>query len=130
METNKFVDLAKLDTADLCDTGAELELLHPGSSSPLGVFITLAGVDSRAYRQALADIAEKRTRTGARGIDEVRKEDIELASRCALGWRNVWLDGENLSFSIENARLLFGRFPWMREQALAFIASRANFLRD
>lgn len=124
------MDLKVFDTVEFCEEGAELELLHPGNAKPLGVFITLAGVDSRKHRQAIADIAEKRVRSGARGVDEVVKEDVELAARCTIDWRNVELDGVNLSCTPENARDIYSRFPWIREQALAFVASRANFLRD
>lgn len=124
------MDLATLDTVNFCEQGAELELLHPGNARPLGAFITLAGVDSSRHRQAIAAIAEKRTRAGARGVDEVLKEDVELAVRCTIDWRNLELDGAGLPFTPENAREVYTRFPWIREQALAFVASRANFLRD
>lgn len=44
------IDLASLDTQAACEQGAELELLHPATGQPLGVYLTLAGVDSRTHR--------------------------------------------------------------------------------
>ena len=126
----EMIDLATLDTAARCDEGAELELRHPVTGAPLGTFLTLAGVDSRAHRQALAYLAEQRLKRRTMNPDDVRGEDVEVAARCTLAWRCVYLDGKGLPHSLENARALYARFPWIREQAVVFIADRANYLRD
>lgn len=127
---SEMIDLATLDTAARCDQGAELELRHPVTGAPLGIFLTLAGVDSRVHRQALAYLAEQRMQRRAVTPDDVRGEDVEIAARCTLAWRRVYLDGKGLPHSLENARALYARFPWVREQAVVFISDRGNYLRD
>lgn len=122
------IDLASLDTAARCDEGAELELRHPATGEPLGVYLALAGVDSRAHRQALAHLAEQRLKRRTMNPDDVRGEDVEVAARCTLAWRGVTIDGKAVSYSLENARALYARFPWIREQAVVFIADRGNYL--
>ena len=123
-------DLSILDTQARCEQGAELELLHPATGQPLGIFITLAGVDSRTHRKALAFLAERRLKKRSISPDDLRGEDVEVAARCTLGWRGVRIDGQEVSCSLENSRALFERFPWIREQAVAFIGDRAQYLRD
>lgn len=124
------IDLAHLDTVARCDQGAELELLHPATGKPLGVYLTLAGVDSGAHRQALASLAEQRLKRRAMSPDDLRGEDVEIVARCTLAWRGVCINGREVAHSLEAARDLYGRFPWIREQAVAFIADRGQYLRD
>ncbi len=106
------IDLASLDTAALCEQGAELELTGPGTGEPLGVYLTLAGMDSKVWRRAANALAEKRTRQRHRvTADEVRTGTIEILARCTLGWRHVVVDGQELPCNVENARELYSRFP-------------------
>lgn len=125
------IDLGALDTAALCDKGAELELLHPVTGEPLGARITLAGVDSRLWRRAVAAVADRRGKRGQRPTAEsARADGIEILARCTLGWSGMTLDGKELPCTEENARLVYGRFPWLREQVDAFCSDRASYLRD
>ena len=125
------IDLASLDTAALCEQGAELELTGPGTGEPLGVYLTLAGMDSRVWRRAANALAEKRTRQRHRvTADEVRTGTIEILARCTLGWRHVVVDGQELPCNVENARELYSRFPWICEQADAFCSDRGSFLGE
>ncbi|WP_417292939.1 hypothetical protein [Desulfovibrio porci] len=125
------IDLASLDTAALCDQGAELELNNPATGEPLGVYLTLAGVDSKTFRNALGAVAGKRAkRRGSPTIEEIRAEDVELAARCTLAWRNVVVDGQELPCTLDNARQVYRRFPWMREQASNFAGDRGSYLGE
>lgn len=126
---NKVIDLATLDTTAKADQGVEYELIHPESGEAMGIFITVAGSDSRIWRKALSDIAE-RNKGLRRTAELVRQEGIEAAARCTLGWRNVVLDTKPLEFTQENARKLYARFPWIREQVDTFRYDRSNFLPD
>lgn len=132
-------DLATLDTAALCDLGAELELRHPGTNAPLGVYLTLAGLDSQSWRKAVSSLAEQRLAGRSRSHAPTRLPDfpvdphesgIEILARCTLSWRHVQVDGKSLSCTLENARMLYRRFPWIFEQADRFASDRASYLRD
>lgn len=124
------VDLASLDTVARCEQGAELELTSPATGDPLGVYLTLAGVDSRAWRAASAELAEKRLKKRGVSAEDIRGDGIEILSRCTLAWRNVMVDGRELPCTPENARALYQRFPWIFEQADRFASDRASYLRD
>ena len=124
------LDLAALDTAALCEQGAELELVHPGTGAPLGVWITMAGIDSRIWRGAVA--AQTWSRRGRRDLtpDEIQAGAVDILARCTLGWRGVVLEGKELPCTMENARMLYSRLPWVREQVDRFASDRASYLRD
>lgn len=126
-------DLASLDSSAKAERGAELEVLHPVTGEKLGIVILLAGMDSAVYRNAIAAIANRRTKEATRrniSFDDLQKENIEILSRCTLNWSGVVLDGKGLPYSREAAVSAYTRFPWLREQVETFISNRANYLRD
>lgn len=130
-ENSAALDLASLDTAALCEQGAELELTHPATGAPLGVYLTLAGVDSKSWRKATAALAEKRLgKRGKVSAEEVQTGGVEILARCTLGWRGVVVDGQEMPCTVNNARTLYGRFPWIFEQADRFASDRGSYLRD
>lgn len=124
---DKTIDLATLDTGVNANQGVELELEHPKTGEPMGIFITVAGRDSKVWRRAIGDIAD-RNKSRTRTPDMVYREDIELTARCTLGWRNMVVDGQPLDFSFANAKAIYERFAWIKEQADNFKDNRANFL--
>ena len=128
-------DLASLDTVSRGDSGAELELLHPATGEGLGVYLTIAGVDSKAWRRASAAVGAQRAGKRRLTADDIVASGIEILARCTMAWRSgdkatVVVDGQELACSLENARTLFTRFPWAREQADVWASDRANYLRD
>jgi hypothetical protein len=57
------------------------------------------------------------------------KQVIDGVVSATVGWSNIE-DGENpIPFSEGNARDIYTRFIWIREQLETFIADRANFLK-
>ena len=128
------MDLATLDTKRMADAGAELQLHDPVTGKPLGVYITLHGMDSDVFRdtqienlrnRAAIMAEEKRTtRTAA----EIEADAIALHAACTKAWRGAVLDGAALECTRDNARTLYQRFPWIREQVDRFIGARGNFL--
>lgn len=124
-------DLASLDTVALCEQGAELELVHPGTGAPLGVFVTVAGLDSRTWRRAVdAQNEKRRSRRGPATQEEALAGTVDILARCTLAWRGVAFEGEELPCTVENARMIYTRLPWLREQVDLFASNRAFFLRD
>lgn len=137
--TDKGVDLADLDTVAPANDGAEMSLRHPATQTPLHdengreVTITLAGIDSDAFRKAQRAAINKRIANGGRTkilAEEYETEQIEMLIRCTLTWHGIVLDGEKLECTATNARRLYQALPWVREQADQFIADRANFIRS
>lgn len=133
-------DLAQLDTTRASEEGAVLEVRHPVSGAVLttedgqAVTVRLAGMDSRRAKRAEQDISDRRVkRTGGRRAvtsEEWDVERLEFLASVTLGWVDgLALDGRPLEFNLENAKRLYERLPWLREQAQAFVDDRANFLR-
>jgi hypothetical protein len=129
-----MMDLATLDLAAGAEAGVEVELTHPVTGRPLGAKLKLRGTDAPTYRAALLEQRRRRiefmTKSGRDRLDpaDLDAEALELLAAATVGWSGMTLDGKPFDYSHENAATLYRRFGWVREQAAAAIADRANFL--
>lgn len=135
------MDLGKLDTVSAANAGIELCLLHPKTSEPTSIYITVLGSDSDEFRKISA--TQNRARlmrirksqaTRHRSDEDFEGDAIAILAACTKGWRdgsNESLDigGSALPFSVENAILLYRKFPWIREQVDITISDRTNFIK-
>lgn len=137
----KPIDLASLDLTAAADKGFELELLHPVTKAPLGVFVGLVGKDSTVFREHVRRTANDRLRKQAmqqrRGkdvdvptVEKIEAEAIELLAACTTGWRNLEYRGVSLPFSAVNARVIYTDLPWIREQVDEAIGDLENFTQS
>lgn len=133
-EAKKF-DLNNLDTGKAADQGAVLELIHPVENTKLDIRITLAGSDSAVYRKTQNRIANVRTSkiSPQRPFipltsEEQEENGLEVLAACTLAWEGVMVDGADVECNVRNAKMVYRRFPWIKEQVDAFVANRANFL--
>ena len=131
----KPFDLSKLDTSEAAEKGAVLDIMHPSSNTSLGITITLAGADSDVYRKVINKAANKRVQRMKPGqsfipfsAEEQEENALELLASCTLAWSGVTVDGQELVCSKENAKALYRRFNWIKEQVDGFIGDRSNFL--
>jgi hypothetical protein len=135
----KTIDLSSLDIIAAADKGFELELLHPATKAPLGVFVSLVGKDSTVFREHIRRNGNDRLRKQAlqqrRGKDvdvptyeKIEAEAIELLAVCTTGWRNVEYRGVTLPFSQVNAAVIYRDLPWIREQVDEAIGDIENFM--
>jgi hypothetical protein len=132
------LDLSRLDVRKGADAGFELQLTHPVSGAPLPIFVTILGADSDEYQGALREQQRKYTERMARGKrapvtqDEMEEQSLVLLARITRSWRTVGevaLDSKPFpAFSSAEARRLYERFPWIREQIDRAMGDRANFL--
>lgn len=122
-------DLNTMDTVALAENGGTLEVLHPVTGERLGISINLVGADSAKFKAARN--AQIRKRIGKRGLTDpevLDDDDARLLAACTLDWSGVEMNGQSVEFSEKAAFDLYKRFPWLREQAAAFVGDRANFL--
>jgi hypothetical protein len=137
--SNPF-DLSTLDLGPAMEQGREMKVRHPVSGAPLvsgegekavPFVIVLAGRDSRRYRQAVAEGAKREADAAPPGaertIEQARAGGIEILAAMTLSWSGFILDGKVIDCTPPNARLVYGRFDWLREQVDSFIHNRANF---
>ena len=129
------MDLASLDLTAAADRGADMHLEHPVSGAPLltdagePITIRLLGNDSREFRAAIGELAEKQAGKRRQSLDAAEAHSCELLARLTTGWHGLVFNGETLSFTRENAARLYRERPWIREQADRFIGDRGNFFK-
>jgi hypothetical protein len=135
------LDLATLDTVAACDAGAEIELRHPVTKAPLGIYISGKGKDSAAWRAEVHKSVNARIkRRGAVSTpEEAEVSNIMSLVAVTISWRSKNDDGKTYRNTItfekkeldctpENAKLLYTRLIWMRDQFDEGLADLANFL--
>lgn len=131
-----FMDLSKLNSAEACDSGATYEVVHPSTGEPLGIKITLAGIDSKVYRDAQRKLSNKRLKqTFGKGVvnktptvEEFEAETVDILAKCTISWENVVWEGKDLPCNYDTAKMIYLNLIWLRDQVDAFINDRANFL--
>jgi hypothetical protein len=110
--------------------GYELQIVDD-TGEQVDWFITVAGVDSEAYRaqqrehqrQGLAMTSRKQRLELTPELIEERALDLIVAA--TLGWRG---EDAALPFTAENARKAYRDLPQVEEQVDRAIQNRANFL--
>lgn len=134
------MDLSNFDTVE-AERGATLIVDNPVTGEALideasnePVELELLGKDSTTYRERSHKVQTKRLNKSVRGgkfkVDQsgLEEDNLHMLVLCTVGWKHMVIDGEELEYSIMNARTLYERCPWLREQAEAFINERCNFM--
>ena len=137
---SKPFDLGSLDTTDACNKPFEVEIKHPVTGAPTGVFISVLGRDSDAYRaivRGMADEDLKRQAMGKRdtnaSLDKLEKKNLEALVAVTMGWRTgkeptVTVKGEKLDFSTPNVRKVYAELLPVRDQVSEAINNLENFM--
>lgn len=132
-----------LSAYDLAKAGEKkLELLNPlgepmideETSKP--VSITLIGRESTRAEQRRVELSNRRLdrtlNAGSSRIslstEGIEADALEVTVTCTVAWEGIIVDGERLECTPENARRVYKRFAWIREQVDQFITTRRNFL--
>lgn len=142
------IDLSTLDTGRACDKGADIELHHPVTNARLGVFVSVLGQDSSAFRNKNREFANARIRREqyARGrgkkeevrtVEDAEEENIALLAECTTGWYTqtdkgkepVITLGEPTSFSKDAAVSAYRKYSWIYDQVSAGVTDLSNFLK-
>lgn len=134
-------DASSLNTIDACNKPAEIEIRHPVSGVPTGLFISVVGKDSDTYRGRIRAMADESLRRQAIGksasadtsLDKLEAKNIDALVAATAGWRTgddpaVMLNGERLEFNAANARKLYMEILPIREQVAEAINDLGNFM--
>ncbi len=140
--------LDNLDIATPSNEGVEIELLHPTTREPLGMFITVLGKYSQAFidhqRKATNEYLRKAQQLKKRGkeddpqtAEKFEKSNIELLVACTASWRTGTIptlnfEGEDRPCTKANAELLYAspKWAWLRAQVDEEIGDIANFMKS
>jgi hypothetical protein len=151
----KFVDIDDMDTGTASDAGAEIELKHPTTKAKTGIFVTVLGKHGEVFREHIRERTNERIKREANAAkkndelppptaEQVEEKAIELLVLCTLGWRSETRDekgevieskpvivhrGQELPFTVANAKMLYARLIWMREQIDEAIGDLENFIK-
>jgi hypothetical protein len=141
MAKAKSFDAASLDTIAASNKPFELEIKHPTTGEPTGLFISVYGAHSDVYRgriRALADEALRKQASGkasAESIDKLEQKNIDALIAATASWRSsddpehIVLNGEKLDCSVANIRKLYTAILPIRDQVTEAINDLGNFMR-
>lgn len=139
----QVTDFSNFDTSALANEGVEIELQDPRLNTGMGIFFTVLGQDSDAYRRRTLERSNARLRMGARAgrpaitAEELEEESLDLLSVCVKGWRltkeaqeKYTFDGGPWpAFSPETAKALLKRFRFVRDQISAAVQDQSLFTK-
>lgn len=113
------------------ETGTEVQITHPGTGEPVGITMRVAGPDSKRQKAATALIVAERAELRLRKITAARMEDESnrIAAASIISWNGVVEDGKDIEYSPSVALGLLIKYPFIREQIVAYSGDRANFLK-
>jgi hypothetical protein len=134
------MDLSKFDS--LLNSESQLTVLDPegnpltyeGPDGPLPVLISLVCCDSpeyvRVHKQQVTEIAERATSRKGKVItgESSERDKLDLLVACTKGWVGFTMNGASFNYSPVNARTLYSRYRFIRDQVDEFIHERGNFL--
>lgn len=131
------MDLSKFNLVEQAETPSVLLLCNPVNDEPLvtedgdNVTLSLLGKDSHVAQAAIKQRTQKQLNKKKLkfDVDELVEASIELLTAVTTGWENISENGTAIEFSKDNAKSLYTRYPWIREQADAFVSDRENFYK-
>lgn len=143
--TSLTQDLNDLDTTAACDAGAEIELVHPVTRTPLGIFWSILGRDSTVFKDKIRQTVNEDLRKSAANKKRNRPDEVmtvergeeralDLLATCSTGWRtgdepHLVFQGEKLPFSYGNAKKVLGSLTWIKDQVDEGMADLENFMK-
>lgn len=162
METDTVIKSAipsknfDIDTVAACDAGADLELHHPTTDEPTGIFVGIVGKDGKIWQGILARNnnaerqrqyqAEKRGKKAEpKTYEQNIQEGTEMVASGTTHWYTVTrdakgeiiakrdtinFDGVELTWSEDNAIKYLGARPQFKTQVDEGIADLSNFIKS
>jgi|DEB0MinimDraft_10_1074344.scaffolds.fasta_scaffold36480_2 hypothetical protein len=114
------MDLKELYTLESHEEGAEIQIKSPIDNELTDFFITVKGIDSKSYRNAI--------RKYHRSIlDDKEGGEIDLLVAITMDWKGLMDNGKEVKFSAEKAKELYTNAPSVASQIDQFVANRRNF---
>lgn len=131
-KTAEPVDLADFDSMQTAqEDGVDVVIKDPRGKD-LGFTIRVAGPDSDRQKDAQQSFVDQRIadqKSGPFDSDELIALSIHVLAASTIDWSPFVMDRKPLEYSYENAKRLYLRFPFIRDQIQAAAGSRARFLQ-
>ena len=132
------VDLSTIDTVKGSNEGFDVRIYHPGTNEDLDIIINVLGKDSDEFQKVSRAQSKKRLAKMTKGgfrqnqpapIEEIEQDGLQLLAACTKSWSGVVIEGKEIAFNLDNAVMIYERFPWLKEQVDTAIGDRANFIK-
>ena len=118
------MDIKDLYTVETHENGAEMQV-NDESGKALDMYITLAGIDSKAFRKAKSKL--QREILAGDDSEDLRAQAL---ADVTLNWRGFLNDGVELEFTNDLVKQLYINAPYVMDQADVFINQRVNFTKS
>jgi len=127
------MDLSNLNLAVQAEAGYSFNVKHPVTEEELDGVITVRGDESkvvRAFERRKASEYMKKYNKDKNFIPTPAENDdwnVESAICRVISWKNIELEGQEISFTKENADRVFREYPWLAKQVTEASANLLNF---
>lgn len=118
--------------ADLDAISVPMEIRHPKTDEPIGVFIEVLGPDSAEFRNLSKIQTARRLAKGEKAkidLDELARDNDELLATCVVGWSDDNFFGQPYSRQAVLELFKNPQRAWLRKQIDEFTDDRKNFFR-
>ena len=126
-----------MDIADIKYVEKEVEILHPATKEPLGVFIKLMSPDDDRMLRLKKQMGDKRAQIEAKGkyfkTEELIKNRHMVLFTAMTGWRwegDTTFNGEKPELNQKNAFQIFEERPWFANQIDEHFSELESFFTD
>lgn len=131
-----FIDLTAFDdNLQLQEDGMAVDIVNPSGKST-GLKIMIYGPDSSRAEQAVKELASEIERDTAADGDlggdtpeAQKKRSIAYLAKITKGW-NVPIGADRLAYSEENARTLYTKYPFIKDQVQFKADRRSLFIKS
>jgi len=120
------MNVDELYTVERHSKGAKMQV-NDENGKPLDMFLILAGVDSKAFRKAKAEMSREILKDLKGDHEALRAESL---AKVTIGWEGFNSKGKPLDFSKKLAKQLYINAPYVMDQADGFIFNRVNFTKS
>ena len=126
-------DLQSLESVMLDE--AWLTVLHPQTLEPTPIKIKVASPESESYKKVERRIRNrnvallKKSKSGL-SAEALEASAMDLLVGVTVDWQGVTWGNALLEFTPDNARMLYGKFSFIKEQVDEFIGDRASFFSN
>lgn len=123
-----------MDISSITPSTNELNILHPATSEPIGLTISLLPLTSPPVRDVQRRITNESLRTRGKGFTseklDANRLDILIAATQGFKWEGDanW-NGEKPEATPQLVRKIYKEVPWIREQVDNALNDEAAFFR-
>jgi hypothetical protein len=122
-------DLSGLSDAQ--EAGIDVSITHPKTGEPLGMVVNVSGPDSKKQAKARTAVLNDRVEKKIRKITAGRltEEANSMVANSINSWSGCVIESKTIEYTVDNAVMVFTRWPFIREQVQSVSDDRANFIK-